>query len=65
MNIILKKIHFLTKSNDVFYVHIDTLYAFGLLHFNLQMQHPGVFLTYFKRTSDSCGEITLTCSRKV
>ena len=32
-------------------MHIDKLYALVLLHYNLQMQHPGVF----KRTSDSCG----------
>ena len=33
----------LNKNNDVSYMHVDNLYALVLLHFYLQMQHPGVF----------------------
>ena len=43
MSITLQKNTSLNKINDVSYMHVDNLYALDLLHFNLQMQHSGVF----------------------
>ena len=42
MSITFPKIH-LNKNNDVSYMHVDKLYALVLLHYNFQIQHPGVF----------------------
>ena len=55
-----QKIRFLKKNNDVSYMYVDKLYALVLLHNNLQMQLPGDF----SLICDTCGEITLSRSRK-
>ena len=45
-------------------MHVDKVYALVVLHYNLQMQHPGVFPLISNAPLTLAGEITLSCSRK-
>ena len=61
-SITFQKIHLLNENNDVYYIKTNCITCtFALLFTNKAFR---AFPTYFKRTSDPCGEITLSRSRK-
>ena len=43
MSITFQKKTSFNKNNHASYMHVDKVYALVLLHYNLQIQHPGVF----------------------